>query len=68
MAAILFAVTVKAFSGIVVIDTSHAIEFTKHINVEKDREIFKDFQIVAAYKYGSVGHLTGEREKCKMMA
>ena len=53
LAAILFAVTVKAFSGIVVIDTSHAIEFTKHINVEKDREIFKDFQIVAAYKYGS---------------
>ena len=39
--------------GIVGIDTSHAIEFTKHINVEKDREIFKDFRIVAAYKYGS---------------
>ena len=39
--------------GFIGIDTSHAIEFARHINVAKDRDIFKDFKIVAAYKYGS---------------
>ena len=48
-----FAASAEVKIGIVGIDTSHAIEFTKHINVDKDREIFKDFRITAAYKYGS---------------
>ncbi|MBO7721731.1 MAG: DUF4838 domain-containing protein [Kiritimatiellae bacterium] len=39
--------------GVIGVDTSHATEFTRHINVKRDREIFKDFRVVAAYKYGS---------------
>ena len=37
--------------GIIGLDTSHATAFTKFINGNTDE--YKDFQIVAAYPYGS---------------
>ncbi len=39
--------------GIIGLDTSHSIAFTKFINGENKNEEYKDFQIVAAYPYGS---------------
>lgn len=39
--------------GIIGLDTSHAIAFTKFLNGEDKKEEFKDFKIVAAYPYGS---------------
>ncbi len=39
--------------GIIGLDTSHAISFTKFLNGEDKKEEFKDFKIVAAYPYGS---------------
>lgn len=39
--------------GIIGLDTSHAIAFTKLLNAEDKKEEFKDFQVVAAYPYGS---------------
>lgn len=39
--------------GIIGLDTSHAIAFTKFLNGEDKKEEFKEFKIVAAYPYGS---------------
>lgn len=39
--------------GIIGLDTSHSIAFTKFLNGEDKKEEFKDFSIVAAYPYGS---------------
>ncbi|MFA5651032.1 MAG: Gfo/Idh/MocA family oxidoreductase [Proteiniphilum sp.] len=39
--------------GIIGLDTSHSIAFTKFINGADKKEEYKDFQIVAAYPYGS---------------
>ncbi len=39
--------------GIIGLDTSHAVAFTKAINAEKPREEFVGFRIVAAYPQGS---------------
>ncbi|SFL29254.1 Oxidoreductase family, NAD-binding Rossmann fold [Porphyromonadaceae bacterium KH3CP3RA] len=39
--------------GIIGLDTSHSIAFTKILNGEDKKEEFKEFKIVAAYPYGS---------------
>ncbi|OJV38800.1 MAG: dehydrogenase [Bacteroidia bacterium 43-41] len=39
--------------GIIGLDTSHSVAFTKFLNGEDKKEEFKDFKIVAAYPYGS---------------
>lgn len=39
--------------GIIGLDTSHSIAFTKFLNGADKKEEFKDFRIVAAYPYGS---------------
>ncbi len=39
--------------GIIGLDTSHSIAFTKFLNGKDKKEEFKDFTIVAAYPYGS---------------
>lgn len=39
--------------GIIGLDTSHSIAFTKFINGKDKKDEYKDFQIVAAYPYGS---------------
>lgn len=39
--------------GIIGLDTSHSIAFTKFLNGGEENEDFKDFRIVAAYPYGS---------------
>lgn len=39
--------------GIIGLDTSHSIAFTKLLNNENKEEKYKDFRIVAAYPYGS---------------
>jgi hypothetical protein len=39
--------------GIIGLDTSHSVAFTKFLNGEDKKEEFKDFRIVAAYPYGS---------------
>lgn len=40
--------------GIIGLDTSHAIEFTKMLNVEKGEAAFEGFRVAAAYTYGSL--------------
>ena len=39
--------------GIIGLDTSHAIAFTKELNGDDKKEQYKDYRIVAAYPYGS---------------
>lgn len=39
--------------GIIGLDTSHSIAFTKELNGENKKEQFKDYEVVAAYPYGS---------------
>src|SRR5690554_559412 len=39
--------------GIIGLDTSHSIAFTKELNGEDKKEQYRDFQVVAAYPYGS---------------
>ncbi|WP_298653141.1 Gfo/Idh/MocA family oxidoreductase [uncultured Proteiniphilum sp.] len=39
--------------GIIGLDTSHSVAFTKFLNGEDKKEEFKEFRIVAAYPYGS---------------
>lgn len=39
--------------GIIGLDTSHAIAFTKLLNAEEKKDDFKGFTVVAAYPYGS---------------
>lgn len=39
--------------GIIGLDTSHSIAFTRFLNGKDKKEEYKDFQIVAAYPYGS---------------
>ncbi len=39
--------------GIIGLDTSHSIAFTKLLNNENKEEKYKDFRIIAAYPYGS---------------
>lgn len=39
--------------GIIGLDTSHSVAFTKFLNGEDQKEEFKEFKIVAAYPYGS---------------
>lgn len=60
---ILFALTVlstmalsaqdKIKIGIIGLDTSHAPAFVKHINAENPEAAFANFEVVAAYPYGS---------------
>ena len=40
--------------GIIGLDTSHAIEFTKMLNVEKGEAAFEGVKVTAAYTYGSL--------------
>ena len=40
--------------GIIGLDTSHAIEFTKMLNAEKKEASFEGFRVTAAYTYGSL--------------
>lgn len=39
--------------GIIGLDTSHSIAFTKALNAEQPRAEFKGYKVVAAYPYGS---------------
>lgn len=39
--------------GIIGLDTSHSIAFTKFLNGDDKKDEFKEFRIVAAYPYGS---------------
>ena len=39
--------------GIIGLDTSHAVAFTKELNGDDKKEQYKDYRIVAAYPYGS---------------
>ena len=39
--------------GIIGLDTSHSIAFTKELNGEDKKEQYKGYQVVAAYPYGS---------------
>lgn len=39
--------------GIIGLDTSHSIAFTKELNGDDRKEQYKDYRIVAAYPYGS---------------
>lgn len=39
--------------GIIGLDTSHSVAFTKFLNGEDKKEEFKEYTIVAAYPYGS---------------
>lgn len=39
--------------GIIGLDTSHAIAFTKELNGDDKEEQYKDYRVVAAYPYGS---------------
>lgn len=39
--------------GIIGLDTSHAIAFTKELNAKNKKEQYKDYTVVAAYPYGS---------------
>jgi len=40
--------------GIIGLDTSHAIEFTKMLNMGKGEPAFEGFKVAAAYTYGSL--------------
>jgi predicted dehydrogenase len=53
LSALLFVAQAQIKIGIIGLDTSHAIAFTKFLNGEDKKEEFKDFKIVAAYPYGS---------------
>src|SRR5690554_1689771 len=39
--------------GIIGLDTSHSIAFTKELNGDNKKEQYKDYKVVAAYPYGS---------------
>ncbi|MFA5651145.1 MAG: gfo/Idh/MocA family oxidoreductase, partial [Proteiniphilum sp.] len=39
--------------GIIGLDTSHSIAFTKELNGTDKKEQYKNYQVVAAYPYGS---------------
>ena len=39
--------------GIIGLDTSHSIAFTRELNADDKKEEYKDYQVVAAYPYGS---------------
>ena len=49
----LFVTHAQVKIGIIGLDTSHSIAFTKFINGKDKKDEYKDFQIVAAYPYGS---------------
>jgi len=53
LSGLLFVAQAQIKIGIIGLDTSHAIAFTKFLNGEDKKEEFKDFKIVAAYPYGS---------------
>jgi len=53
LSALLFVAQAQIKIGIIGLDTSHSIAFTKFLNGEDKKEEFKDFKIVAAYPYGS---------------
>lgn len=40
--------------GVIGLDTSHSIAFTKMLNVETNEPAFKGYKVTAAYKYGSL--------------
>src|SRR5574344_1497271 len=44
--------------GVIGLDTSHAIEFTKMLNVVKGDSAFDGFRVTAAYTYGSLDIVT----------
>jgi hypothetical protein len=50
---IFFALQAQVKIGIIGLDTSHATAFTKLLNGEDKKAEYSDFQIVAAYPYGS---------------
>jgi hypothetical protein len=53
LACLLFQAQAQIKIGIIGLDTSHSIAFTKFLNGEDKKEEFKDFKIIAAYPYGS---------------
>lgn len=53
LSGILFVSHAQVKIGIIGLDTSHSIAFTKFINGDGNGEKYKDFKIVAAYPYGS---------------
>lgn len=55
--AVLFGVILNSSAqikiGIIGLDTSHSIAFTKELNGKDKKDDYKDFRVVAAYPYGS---------------
>ncbi len=49
-----FTFGVETRVGVIGLDTSHTIAFTKMLNVETNEPYFKGFRVTAAYKYGSL--------------
>ena len=50
---VFFTIQAQVKIGIIGLDTSHAIAFTKLLNGDDKKDEYKDFKIVAAYPYGS---------------
>ena len=75
VAAALAALTVSAEIkvGIIGLDTSHATAFTKHLNVTREKPLFKEFRVTHAVVRGSlsiessVSRQAGYTEKVKAM-
>lgn len=53
LSGVLFVSFAQKKVGIIGLDTSHAVAFTKELNGADKKENYKDYQIVAAYPYGS---------------
>ena len=54
VAAGVFRLSAETAVGVVGLDTSHAIAFTKMLNVTRDDPVFEGFRVTAAYTYGSL--------------
>ena len=44
--------------GVIGLDTSHTLAFTKMLNIETNEPFFKGFKVTSAYKYGSLDILS----------
>lgn len=53
LSGVLFVSFAQKKVGIIGLDTSHSIAFTKFINGEDKKEAYANYQVVAAYPYGS---------------
>ncbi|MBP5319363.1 MAG: Gfo/Idh/MocA family oxidoreductase, partial [Kiritimatiellae bacterium] len=49
-----FRLSAETAVGVVGLDTSHAIAFTKMLNVTRDDPAFEGFRVTVAYTYGSL--------------